>query len=249
MVQDFLTQQYPTVEQTIVNNATCLEKQKRGLLAELRSLIGSVCCVLIGVAYLRDVSFFPLVLRLITQMSLSVPSKQIPHLMLSETDRQEQRMFLLTGVVVSGLFSIISHILYAPYTSSKMGDHMLHGGVTVQFIGERVPAGRWELLVFDVLIFCIQYIYFCVMWATDDLAVVQSRAVSVLSDEVSSNNDALSDGFDGNVFLLTIDLWGSLQYTLKRALPDYVRGDSLSSSGASQESLSRTSHFLLRNLV
>lgn len=49
------------------------------------------------------------------------------------------------------------------------------------------------------------------MWATDDLVVLQSRAADISSDEAATENDLLSDGFDGNVYLLTIDIWGTLR--------------------------------------
>lgn len=101
-----------------------------------------------------------------------------------------------------------------------MADHQLHGGFTVQFIGERLPFGLWELLMYDVLIFCCQYVYFCIMWATDDLVVLQSRAADITSDEAAKVNDLLSDGFDGNTFLLTIDLWLVLRRMLIERFSD-----------------------------
>lgn len=210
----FLSQRYPTVEQTLVNNASSLYQQKRLLLAEFRNLMGSIGCILIAIAYLRDVTFLPFLFRLLTQLSLSVPSKPLSlfaNLPLSEREKSEQRMFLFTAVFFSSFASVILHLIYGPYRSSRMGDHQLHGGFTVQFIGERLPFGLWELLLYDVLIFCCQYIYFCIMWATDDLVILQNRAADITSDEAAVENDLLSDGFDGNVFLLTIHLWQTLR--------------------------------------
>ena len=220
MVDTFLSQRYPTVEQTLANNSSSLTQQKRLLLANLRALAGSIGYVLIAVAYLRDVSFVPLFLRLMTQMSLGVPTKHLLLRVLSENEKAEQRMFLLSGVVLGALVSVLSHLIYKPYKTSKMGDLQLHGGFTVQFIGERVPYGRWELFMYDVLIFCFQYVYFCLMWTTDDLEVVQSRAADLSADEDAFNNDLLSDGFDGNVFLLSIDLWGCFNQVLTREVSE-----------------------------
>lgn len=141
-------------------------------------------------------------------MSLSMATKPFSQIALTSVERAEQRMFLLFGVVFGTLASIVVHLIYGSYKSSKMGDHQLHGGFTVQFIGERVPYGSWELLLYDVLIFCSQYVYFCVMWATDDLAVLLNPIAELSGDEATVNNELISDGFDGNVFIMTIDLWG-----------------------------------------
>lgn len=217
MTDTFLSQRYPTVEQTLANNVSSLYQQKRLLLADLRSLIGSVGCVLIAIAYLRDVSFIPVFFRLVSQLSLSVATKTFSQLSLSPAEKAEQRMFLLFGVVAGALISITLHLIYGSYKSSDMRDHQLHGGFTVQFIGERVPYGTWELLLFDTLIFCSQYVYFCIMWVADDLAILLNPVADISSDEVPISNELISDGFDGNVFILTIDLWGCLVKSLEKA--------------------------------
>lgn len=215
-MDSFLAQRYPTVEQTLANNASSLYQQKRLLLADLRMLLGSVGCVLIAIAYLRDVSFIPLVLRMMAQLSLSVPSKSLASLLLSDREKNEQCMFLLVAVFLGAFVSLVVHTIYPPYKTSNMDDHMLHGGFTVQFIGERLPCGRWECYLYDMLIFCSQYVYFCLIWTTDSLVVPEGRVTDIFSDEAAAENDLISDGFDGNVFLLTIDLLACVKQVLEK---------------------------------
>lgn len=212
MPDSFSTQQYPTVEETLVNNALLLYKQKRQFLADLRSLMGTLALVLIGLVYLRDVSLVLLVLRAIVHFFLSNLIASLVHYgMLREGARHEQRLFLLWTTVAANATAFLSHLFFGVYSASKDVDHRLHGGFTVQFIGERLPRLRWEVLAYDVAIFLLQLLYFCLMCATDDLEVLENPRAQVLNSDETVLLDTLSDGYNGNVTLLMIDVWAAVR--------------------------------------
>lgn len=60
------------------------------------------------------------------------------------------------------------------------------------------------------------------MWATNDLEVLQSASPDLENDEVISENDMLSDGFDGQVYLMTVDLWGCYKKVIEEEASDTV---------------------------
>ncbi|GEQ72977.1 hypothetical protein JCM33374_g6666 [Metschnikowia sp. JCM 33374] len=125
--------------------------------------------------------------------------------------RGEQRWFLFWTVVSANVTGLLYHGLFGSYKESRASDHQLHGGMTLQFIGERLPYNRMELLLLDCGIFILQLLYFCLMCTTEDSEVVQGQASSFASIEDTISSDIVSDGFDGNVNLLTIDVWASIQ--------------------------------------
>ncbi|OBA24349.1 hypothetical protein METBIDRAFT_37624 [Metschnikowia bicuspidata var. bicuspidata NRRL YB-4993] len=205
----FTSLRYPSVEETLRNNASLLIKQKRLFLADLRTLMGTLGCALIGILYLRDMSILLFCLRATVQFLLSSP--YAAHFnygtLLQEEARKEQRWFLFWSVVLVNGVSFLDHLILGTYRTSSAGDRQLHGSWTVQFIGERLPRGRSELVVFDGLIVVMQLVYFCLMCTTSDLAVLQGPLADLSLKDEAVLLDVVSDGFDGNVHILTVDVW------------------------------------------
>lgn len=209
----FLELRYPSVEETLQNNASLRYKQKRLFLADLRTLMGTLGSAVIGILYLRDVSALIFCLRAIVQFLLSNPYAhhwQYESL-LQEVAREQQRWFLFWSVVLVNSISFLCHLFFGAYASSSASDQQLHGGLTLQFLGERLPRGKHELVMFDCLLAVLQTLYFCLMCTTEDLDVLHGRVTEIESIDERVLLDIVSDGFDGNVDLLTLDIWEGIR--------------------------------------
>lgn len=210
MPDSFLDQRYPTVEETLTSNASLLYKQKKQFLAHFRSAMAATGYVVIGLVYLRDVTLTLFIGRVLVQYLLAHPFVTTAHFaMLRDNAKSEQRLFLLRTMGMVNAASVLSHLFYGPYRWSRAVDRQLHGGLTIQFIGESLPLSRLALLAYDALITALQVTFFCLMCATDDLEVL--HAVRPSSSEEAVSSHVLSDGFNGNVFLVTIDVGQALR--------------------------------------
>lgn len=212
---DFDNQRYPTVEETVANNASVLYKRKKFFLKDLRNLASTLGYVLIGLLYLRDLSMLFFVARTMLHHYLSDPFPPPPHIFGLDTPQQaEARAY---GKMVFILFFNVLAFLYHCFAVASgrqmAGDGLLHGGLTVQFIGELPPATKWENLALDVLILCLQVFYHLITCGVDDLEVLQAKPVQEDGTGCVSL-EVVSNGYNGNVTLLQIDILSHMKKTL-----------------------------------
>lgn len=214
-LRDFQSQRFPTDEQTIINNASVLYKRKKYFLQDLRSSVKFLGFILLGIAYLRDLSMLRLGIRAFTQYSISnpypTPSMRVS---ISEENKKALTKFLLIGIFSGNSFCFLMHLLFGSYQDSDSSNGFLHGGMTIQFIGERVPYSTLELILLDIGIFCVQVIYHSLMCMTDDSKVLEIKHPHTNTENsIDSIDDSEleGDGYNGNVQLLTIDVLGNIR--------------------------------------
>lgn len=212
-MEDFDRQRYPTVEETITYNASVLYKRKKYFLGNLRLLFDGLGYVIIAMVYLRDVSFSFCFLRCFVHFCISNPyPAPTPTMTLDETTKKRMSKFLLVSVIGLNAWCFIWHLLLGVYTKSSSEADFLYGSVTIQFIGEGLPYSRFGVLMLDLLCFLVQVAYHSLQCATDDSEVLKA---SVVNEETTANRlEIEADGYNGNVSLITIDLWESAKQTL-----------------------------------
>ncbi|KAI3402763.2 hypothetical protein KGF56_004437 [Candida oxycetoniae] len=222
-LREFQNQKYPTVEETITNNSSVLYKRKKFFLNNLRESIQVIEIVLMVILYLRDLSFFKLLIRLSIHLSISHINPQIPTLHLSAQHKEAIIKISLRGIIFGNLFCIICHLIFGAYSHSVNTDAFLHGGITIQFIGERYPYSRFELIALDLCIFATQLVFHHLVGVVDDSKVldtkpqVAAKRTQEESDAAESLDSSIDktlieeDGYNGNVFLLTIDLFSGIK--------------------------------------
>ena len=66
----------------------------------------------------------------------------------------------LRGLIIGNLFCLLTHLIFGIYRESPSGDGYLHGGITIQFIGDRLPYSRFELII---LIYWFLYNWFSIV--------------------------------------------------------------------------------------
>lgn len=224
-LRDFQTQTCPTVEQTVQNNASVLYKRKKFFLGELRQIIYMSGYIILLIIYLRDISMLRLVLRAGLHQVISDPYGPYRYSNTVVPDKQKRATtrFLLMNVFGINLFCFIIHLFFGVYSKSLSKDNYLHGGLSVQFIGERLPSTRLELMSLDLLVFAIQLVHHNLVCVVDDSKVLATKTPSaedvapVLRPSASGGLGSFQmahadeDGYNGNVHLLTIDLFHSIK--------------------------------------
>ncbi|KAK8114622.1 DSC E3 ubiquitin ligase complex subunit 4 [Apiospora kogelbergensis] len=117
------------------------------LLGCLDTLIYAELCTL----YYMECSFFRLFLRWLPQWTYLTP-------------KPENIIFLLPNYQVSAivgpnLLCMFLHIVTSLPQASEASRGYLHGGVLVDFVGQRPPTSKFTLILLDVVLLCLQ----CVM--------------------------------------------------------------------------------------
>lgn len=79
----------------------------------------------------------------------------------------------------------------------------------MQFIGERLPYGRLELLILDVFLLLIQTVYHSVMCVVDDSEILAVKIPDENPDPLDRH--VVSDGYNGDVMLMELDLIGNVK--------------------------------------
>lgn len=219
-LRDFHTQTYPTVEQTIQNNSSVLYKRKKFFLGELRQTVYMAGYVILLIIYLRDISMLRLVLRAGLHQVVSDPYSpyRFANTVVPDKQKRATTRFLLMNVLGLNVFCIMVHLVFGVYSLSLSMDNYLHGGLSVQFIGERLPSSRLELVALDLLVFAIQLIHHYLTCVVDDSKVLATKNEEhplrpIVSEGMGSFQmpHADEDGYNGNVHLLTIDVVQSIK--------------------------------------
>lgn len=216
-VSDFDNQRCPTVEETVTNNASILYKRKKFFLKDLRNLTCTLGYVLIGLVYLRDLSMLSFITRTMLHHYLSDPFPPPPHILGVDSAQQEEaRSYVkLVFIFIFNGVSFVFHGFWGAAPRKTASDGLLHGGLTVQFIGEQPPSSAWQLLGLDVAILLVQLFYHAATCGVDDLEVLQSKTLLVEDEENGLVClEVVSNGYNGNVSLLTVDMLAHIRKTM-----------------------------------
>lgn len=216
----FDSQTYPTVEQTIAHDSSMLYRQKKHFLKELRHLLGLTGYVIIAIIYLRDLSMSLFLMKTFLQFVLTKPIPEpLPSYISQAEARKQNGNFTIILIILSAVISLGVHILQGPYNSETLLDRQLHGGITMQFIGERVAYTRVELVLLDLFLTAMQLYYHALQFNTDDLQVLSPVRANPLPESDSEEPIPPQDGFNGNIMLVTLDAWDSLCASLRYRKP------------------------------
>ena len=113
-------------------------------------------------------------------------------------------MMIGQRTIATYLFSLAYHLIFGVF-KTYTNDHLLHGSLTLQFIGESPASSRFELIFYDIITFAVIWIYFILMCQVEDPDIVQPVQKEVSSEENDQLRERLNgNGFTGNVFLMEI---------------------------------------------
>ncbi|KAI2635306.1 DUF1746-domain-containing protein [Xylaria nigripes] len=109
----------------------------------LDTLVYAEICIL----YYLDCSFFRLFIRWMAQ-TLFVSPKTDTVLVVPN--------YHVSAIVAPNLLCIFLHLISAPLEAGEASRGYLHGGILVDFIGQKAPSSRFTLIILDAVILAIQ---------------------------------------------------------------------------------------------
>ncbi|EGW33295.1 uncharacterized protein SPAPADRAFT_60630 [Spathaspora passalidarum NRRL Y-27907] len=212
-VREFTTRQYPTQEQTITNNKQILYKRKKFFLRDLRESIRTIEIVLIAIIYLRDISLLRLFIRVMIHFGIvNIHPPAGISIEVSEAHKKSMIKIALLNVISGNIICILLHLLFGVQEGGT-----LYGGISIEFIGERVPYNRFELILLDLFVFFIQLVFHNIVGVLNDSEILESpqQATELVESGSLDRAHIEGDGYDGNVFLLSMDLIGNIKRVLR----------------------------------
>ncbi|RCK66659.1 hypothetical protein Cantr_02952 [Candida viswanathii] len=231
---DFQTSKLPTPQQTTENNHAILAKRKRFFLTDLKESIQFLEIFLIVLLYLRDRSFTKLLIRSTIHLSIININPHIIARMsgglaangggggadVPEEYRKSLTKVALRGVIIGNLFCLFLHLVFGVGTEGYDEDGYVYGGITIQFIGDRVAAwGRLEVVLLDCLVFLTQLVFHSLFGVINEDEVIELKQRGVEEEEEQEEGESVricdeGDGYNGNVQLLTIDILEDIKKVL-----------------------------------
>ncbi|KAI3342859.1 DUF1746-domain-containing protein [Ustulina deusta] len=110
----------------------------------LDTLVYAELCIL----YYMDCSFFRLFIRWMAQTLFVSPKTQDSLLIVPN--------YHVSAIVAPNLFCMFLHLISSPPEAGEASRGYLHGGILVDFIGQRAPSSRFTLILLDAVVLAIQ---------------------------------------------------------------------------------------------
>ncbi|KAK9388375.1 hypothetical protein V1515DRAFT_442223 [Lipomyces mesembrius] len=128
-----------------------LEKRRQEFGRHLiRSLDVLSYCHLLYV-YLMDISLLRLLLRSIVQLNYLTP-KPFP------IPRMARTPIVYFVILIANTYCLLVHLFANLPVSREANGGYLHGGLTIEFIGQKAPASRLQLICSDIIVVTLQIV-------------------------------------------------------------------------------------------
>ncbi|KAI1263080.1 DUF1746-domain-containing protein [Xylariaceae sp. FL1019] len=163
------------------------------LTVNLDTLVYAELCIL----YYMDCSFFRLFVRWLAQMLFVSPKTEDTILMVPN--------YHVSAVVAPNLLCILSHLVSPLPEAGEAARGYLHGGILVDFVGQKPPSSKFTLLGLDLVILALQCFMITVNMSkervrrtvkpsrTTTTAGVSLRAVQTTQDHDAEERGVLRD--------------------------------------------------------
>ncbi|CAN8099292.1 unnamed protein product [Discula destructiva] len=177
--------------------------KKLDFMTQLMSSLDVTIYAELSILYYMDCSFFRLGLRAFMQYVYLTPkSEEFTRLM----SPPRPHMLFVYGF---NILCMLSHLWFAPLEASETMRGYLHGGVIIDFIGQKAPTSRISLLLLDCLILGLQCVMCAVWLEMDQLRKLESTLKSVSAGGLRKSANAaatptvLATGVDVSTGALT----------------------------------------------
>ncbi|KAK2797542.1 hypothetical protein FQN51_008441 [Onygenales sp. PD_10] len=121
----------------------------------VRDLDLLIYCQLSAIYYM-DCSTLHFLNRAIIQLIYFTPKHP------SLPERSANEPSVIAGIFVSNLFCMLLHYLSSNPSAGEATRGYLHGGLFIDFIGEKGPISKFRLLLFDLLVLVLQIVIMCI---------------------------------------------------------------------------------------
>ncbi|KAI0394807.1 DUF1746-domain-containing protein [Xylariaceae sp. FL0594] len=135
-------------------NTSLSQSAKEGLSKKLQFLVDlsinldALVIAELCVLYYMDCSFFRLFIRWMAHTLFASPKTEDTVLVVPN--------YHVTAVVAPNLLCIFLHLISSPLEAGEATRGYLHGGILVDFIGQKPPSSRFTLVLLDAVILALQ---------------------------------------------------------------------------------------------
>ncbi|CAN6651691.1 hypothetical protein TRVA0_025S01068 [Trichomonascus vanleenenianus] len=137
--------------------ADLASQRKKFFNSHLCHSLDILVCTQLIIIYLHDISTFRLLFGVVIQLSLLSPKfATIPMPFPAHFDK---RYIIFTILGYNVLCLLIHSLSYPPQATSG---HYLHGGLTIEFIGDRELHSRVPLILWDLIVMVLQFSLFSI---------------------------------------------------------------------------------------
>lgn len=150
------------------------------LMTNLDALVYAEICAL----YYMDCSFFRLLVRVLVQ-SFFLSPKSDEFVLLMPTHRPH-----VVAVLAPNLLCMLLHLVTSLPVAGESTRGYLHGGVIIDFVGEKAPTSKLKLLLLDVVVLALQCAMLAVHADRERLRKVVKPAGRVLGTTSQDGEDS-----------------------------------------------------------
>ncbi|EMC95159.1 hypothetical protein BAUCODRAFT_149180 [Baudoinia panamericana UAMH 10762] len=132
-------------------NREMFNKKRGELLDDLLKSLDILAYAELSIIYYKDCSFLRFFIRAIVQFVCLTPKPAI------FPEPPANRPYI-GGILGTNLLCILLHVVFAPPSAGEATRGYLHGGLALDFIGQKGPSSKLNLLLLDVLLVAIQIV-------------------------------------------------------------------------------------------
>ncbi|GAB7363822.1 hypothetical protein MBLNU230_g4388t1 [Neophaeotheca triangularis] len=154
------------------NNRLVFNKKRRDLLLDLCNTLDMYVYAELSTIYYMDCSFLRFLLRALVQFILLSPKPAI-------FPEPPQNRPYVGGILVSSLICIFFHIWNAAPSAGEATRGYLHGGLAMDFIGQRGPSSKVHLVLLDLLVILLQLTHMAAHVTAKRLKETRASATAV----------------------------------------------------------------------
>ncbi|KAF2717410.1 DUF1746-domain-containing protein [Polychaeton citri CBS 116435] len=164
-------------------NGKLFNRKRSDLLEDLIRNVDILIFAELSTLYYMDCSFLRLILRGVVQFVLLTPKPAL----FPEPPRQRPYVGAIFG---SNLFCIMMHILAYTPTGSEQTRGYLHGGLAMDFIGQKGPSSKLHLVLLDLLVLALQATHLAAYTLKESLKQDKKAAPGVRNSGAAAGTEA-----------------------------------------------------------
>lgn len=138
-----------------------LDKKRQEFTRHLVRSLDILCYSHLLYLYFMDISLFRLFIRSLIQLNYLTPK---PFLY-----RSARTNVVLGIVILSNVYCFLTHLFARLPISREANAGYLHGGLTIEFIGQKPPTSKVQLLVTDMVVLFLQVLMLTVSGIQDQM--------------------------------------------------------------------------------
>ncbi|KAK9472202.1 uncharacterized protein V1510DRAFT_418250 [Dipodascopsis tothii] len=179
-----------------------LDKKRQEFARHLVRSLDVLCYAHLVYLYLMDISLLRLVIRSVIQLNYLTPK---PFAM-----RQARAPIVLAIVVATNAYCVLVHAVSRLPVSREANAGYVHGGLTIEFVGQRPPTWRVQLVATDAIVLGLQVLMLAVAGAEADAAerrrAAEPEPAALDAAERGLGPDDGGHGFSGEVVAAAVGL-------------------------------------------